>query len=203
MLLDKFGFRDKPELVFCVSESHIRMVQLWGRRYVYQKKKVRWARGFPQNCGLLGASDTVLIFTGARWDDILKPGSAPNAKVALPYTKHRQWNLLETVFFTSNKFLLLILLFCLQNHIDGPSAGRSLLWLQKAMSSWLPWGTRWRSWLRHCATSRKVAGSIPDGVTGIFDWHNPSGRIMALGLIHLLTEMSTRNNSWRVKAYRS
>jgi hypothetical protein len=30
------------------------------------------------------------------------------------------------------------------------------------------WGTRWRSWLRHCATSRKVAGSIPDGITGIF-----------------------------------
>jgi hypothetical protein len=24
--------------------------------------------------------------------------------------------------------------------------------------------TRWRVWLRHCATSRKVAGSIPDGV---------------------------------------
>jgi hypothetical protein len=23
-------------------------------------------------------------------------------------------------------------------------------------------GTRWRNWLRHCATSRKVAGSIPD-----------------------------------------
>jgi hypothetical protein len=29
--------------------------------------------------------------------------------------------------------------------------------------------------LRHCATSRKVAGSILDGVTGIFHWHNPSG----------------------------
>jgi hypothetical protein len=29
-------------------------------------------------------------------------------------------------------------------------------------------GTRWRSWLRHCATSRKVAGSIPNGVTGTF-----------------------------------
>jgi hypothetical protein len=26
----------------------------------------------------------------------------------------------------------------------------------------------WRIWLRHCATSRKVAGSIPDGVVGIF-----------------------------------
>jgi hypothetical protein len=23
-------------------------------------------------------------------------------------------------------------------------------------------------WLRHCATKRNVAGSIPDGVTGIF-----------------------------------
>ena len=30
------------------------------------------------------------------------------------------------------------------------------------------WGTWWRSWLRHWATSRKVAGLIPDGVTGIF-----------------------------------
>ena len=28
--------------------------------------------------------------------------------------------------------------------------------------------TRWRSWLRHYATSRKVAGSIPDVVTGFF-----------------------------------
>ena len=26
-----------------------------------------------------------------------------------------------------------------------------------------PW---WRSWLRHCGTSQKVAGSIPDGVIG-------------------------------------
>jgi len=28
--------------------------------------------------------------------------------------------------------------------------------------------TRWRSWLRHCATSHKVGGSIPDVVTEIF-----------------------------------
>ena len=27
---------------------------------------------------------------------------------------------------------------------------------------------RWRSWLKNCATSRKFAGSIPDGVTRIF-----------------------------------
>jgi hypothetical protein len=36
-------------------------------------------------------------------------------------------------------------------------------------------------WLRHCATNRKVTRSIPDGVTGIFHWHNPSGRTLALG----------------------
>jgi hypothetical protein len=34
-------------------------------------------------------------------------------------------------------------------------------------------GPRWRSWLRHCPINRKVAGSIPDGVIGIFHWHNP------------------------------
>ena len=45
---------------------------------------------------------------------------------------------------------------------------------------------------------RKVAGSIPDGVIGIF--HNPSGRTMALGSTHPLTEVSTRNISWGVKA---
>jgi hypothetical protein len=28
--------------------------------------------------------------------------------------------------------------------------------------------TRWRSWLRHCATSWKVVGLIPDGVIGYF-----------------------------------
>ena len=29
-------------------------------------------------------------------------------------------------------------------------------------------GKRWSSWLRHCVTSRKDAGSIPDDVIGIF-----------------------------------
>jgi len=50
--------------------------------------------------------------------------------------------------------------------------------------------------LRHCDTNRQVAGSIPDGATGIFHLHNPSGHTMALGLTHPLTKMSTRNNSW-------
>ena len=59
--------------------------------------------------------------------------------------------------------------------------------------------TRWRIWLTHGATSRKVAGSIPDGVTEIFHSHNPSGHTLALGLTQPLTEMSTRNISWGVK----
>ena len=45
-------------------------------------------------------------------------------------------------------------------------------------------------------TALQVAGSIPDGVTGIFRSQNPSGRTMALGLTQPLTEMSTRNISW-------
>jgi hypothetical protein len=60
-------------------------------------------------------------------------------------------------------------------------------------------GTRWPSWLRYCATSRKVAGSIPVGVDGIFHWHKPSGHTMALVLTKPLKEMSTTDISWRVK----
>jgi hypothetical protein len=63
----------------------------------------------------------------------------------------------------------------------------------------LPSTFRWRSWLRHCATSRKVASSIPNGVIGIFHWSNPSGRTMALGSTQHLTEMSTKNISWGEK----
>jgi hypothetical protein len=51
---------------------------------------------------------------------------------------------------------------------------------------------RLRSWLRHYARSRKVAGSSPDEVD-IFNLRNPSSRVMALGLTQPLTEMSTKN----------
>jgi len=42
------------------------------------------------------------------------------------------------------------------------------------------------------ATSRKVAGSTPDGVTGIFRWFNPSGLTMALRSTQPLTEMGIK-----------
>jgi hypothetical protein len=51
-------------------------------------------------------------------------------------------------------------------------------------------------WLRYCATNRKVAGSIPEGVNGIFHWYNPSDRTMALRSTQPLTEMITRSIAW-------
>ena len=48
-------------------------------------------------------------------------------------------------------------------------------------------GTAVAQWLRCCATNRKAAGSIPDGVIGIFHWYNPSDRTMALGSTQRLT----------------
>ena len=55
--------------------------------------------------------------------------------------------------------------------------------------------------LKHCLTygvrggtvGWGTAGSIPDGVIGIFHCYNPSGRTMALRLTQPQTEMSTRN----------
>jgi len=58
------------------------------------------------------------------------------------------------------------------------------------MPSWYG-DTQWCSWLRHYSTSRQVASSIPNGVTGIFNWHNPSGRTQ------LLTEFTTRGKEGR------
>ena len=67
-------------------------------------------------------------------------------------------------------------------------------------TTWFKLGTAVAQWSRCCATNRKVAVSIPDGVTGIFNLHNLSNRTMALGSTQPLTEMSTRNISWEVKA---
>jgi hypothetical protein len=50
--------------------------------------------------------------------------------------------------------------------------------------------------LRHCATHSMAAASIPDGVIGIFHWHNPFGRTMVLGSTQPPTEMSISNISW-------
>jgi hypothetical protein len=46
--------------------------------------------------------------------------------------------------------------------------------------------------MRHCVTSRKVAGSIPDDAIEFFAWPIPSSRTVALDLIQPLTTMNTR-----------
>jgi hypothetical protein len=54
-------------------------------------------------------------------------------------------------------------------------------------------GVAW--WLRRCATSQTVPGSIPGGVTGFFSDIFPSDCTMALGSTQPLVKMSTRNNA--------
>jgi hypothetical protein len=72
----------------------------------------------------------------------------------------------------------------------------NLLWHEYSNTAPYSYFTHLPLTFSHCATCRKVAGSIPDCVIGIFHWHNPSGRTMALGLTQPLTGMSTRNISW-------
>jgi hypothetical protein len=45
-------------------------------------------------------------------------------------------------------------------------------------------------------TNRQVTGSIPNGVLGILQSHNPSGHTMTLGSTQPLSEISTRCISW-------
>ena len=73
-------------------------------------------------------------------------------------------------------------------------------WLLMMMMTVHLWGTWWCSWLKHCTTNRKVAGSISDGIIEIFHWKCPSGSTMAMGLVQPRIEMSTRNIFWGVKA---
>jgi len=57
-------------------------------------------------------------------------------------------------------------------------------------------GDRGSTVVKVLATNRKVTGSIPDSVIGIFHGHDPSDCTMALGSAQPLTEMSTRSISW-------
>jgi hypothetical protein len=52
---------------------------------------------------------------------------------------------------------------------------------------------RYILYLRHYATSWKVAGSIPDEIIGFSNRPKPSSRTMTLGSTQPLTEMSARN----------
>ena len=53
--------------------------------------------------------------------------------------------------------------------------------------------TQWCSWLRHCATNRKVAASVPGGCIGILSLRQFFQPHYGPGVDSVLTEMSTRN----------
>ena len=130
-------------------------------------------------------------------------------KILLPSSSPREDRCLPSSFFSGNLKVL----------SQGNLRGRSLHGPRSATTCWLTntalsfrvlslifdsscfyhRGTQWRCWLTNCATRRKIADSVPIGVTGIFHWHNPSGRTMVLGLTQPLREMSTRDIIWRVK----
>jgi len=78
------------------------------------------------------------------------------------------WCMLHAFFEIVLGFSVVMFTCCNINHTY------SFVWI--SLCTLADRGTQWRSWLRHCATSRKVAGLIPDGVIGIFHCHNPSGR---------------------------
>jgi hypothetical protein len=59
----------------------------------------------------------------------------------------------------------------------------------------LRWEPGVAQWLRRCATSRTVPGSIPGGVTGFFNDIFPSDHTMALGSTQPLVKMNTRKIS--------
>ena len=86
------------------------------------------------------------------------------------------------VFFMSKGINIKRWVHSISKHVESPSAYITL----KVIHCSVWWGTRWRSWLG--ITSWKVAGSIPDGRTVAEESNQP------------VTEISTRNISWGVKA---
>ena len=76
------------------------------------------------------------------------------------------------------------------------------LWLQRFHSFYVGFDgvVGWRSWYRHYATIPKVAGSIPVVVIGIFIEIIIPAVLWPWGSTQPLTEMSTRNIFWGVKA---
>jgi hypothetical protein len=55
-------------------------------------------------------------------------------------------------------------------------------------------GTRYRSWLRHCATSQKIAGSSPNEVVGFFRFTSSYQPHCGPG-VYSASDKSTRNLS--------
>ena len=133
-------------------------------------------------------------------------------------TRQKRYLISQTRVTSKQQYLLRLTVHSLTKIGYNPTAPRlvsALLSLMAKFSAWRrffktrkyfpcfnnkEWDTRWHILLRHCTAKRKFAGSITDGVVGIFHWLNPLAFPMALGSIQPVTEMSTRGISWEVKA---
>ena len=114
------------------------------------------------------------------------------------------WAVQCEIFFRTSTFVsvLLIGLFCLRSFISLPKLPTACPVVATGFTDLYRFvpkrGIQRRpDWCRgNAATSRRVAGSIPDGVIQIFYWHNHSCRTMALGSTQSLIYIGTRNISW-------
>jgi hypothetical protein len=112
----------------------------------------------------------------------------------LPPTRNRLQNLFQHSFISYSVptvhsiFPDSATLFCTKRN-SGPFLTYTYSFLMLPSASRI-WG--------HYATSRKVAGPIPDEVIGFFffNLHNPSNLTMALGSTQSLTEMITQTFLW-------
>ena len=106
-------------------------------------------------------------------------------------------------FYSKNKFVKLVYLvdFIIRIYHDARSAELQMFHIIVEVFTFQhittkKGGMMWHSWLKHWATSLKVAGSITDSVIGIFHWHIilPAA-LWPWGSNQPLTEMSTRSVS--------
>jgi hypothetical protein len=108
------------------------------------------------------------------------------------YGGSRQWNISSHIFMWTLWHIWFSRMDLRKNHLSY------IIFL-----SYLPIGvTRWRNWLRLYATSREVAGSIPDEVIGFFNRPNPSSCTMALGSTQPRKRNEYQESSWGVKGGR-
>ena len=116
-----------------------------------------------KSCKLIGSRPTDFIQSFscvmAQWGNNSMNFTSANTP-HLPRTSY--------LLFYSCLVQLLLLLICAAHHVlrhkqEQLQYGHKMRCYQSGN-----WGTWWHICFRHCTTSRKVAGSIPDGVIGIF-----------------------------------
>jgi len=117
-----------------------------------------------------------------------------------PRTNFKSRNLLTKSTFRASQFGLIIHPNCRSNiqvirkeTIDGPVfSDTDPYWEGPGFNSRSQLWLSWLSSRRHAVVGR---GFDYQSVIGVFHWHNPSGRTMAMGSTQLLAEMSTGNIS--------